>query len=334
MKKAVRPDVSPFDKTAGKANTTLQSGGVSQQQRANTLKRVSTLFGRAKTRLSLRGFDGVFHSQESERKLQERADDFDWESFAQKINNRAVNHRFACECNRVLQRFVFLPSNKAWYFWNLLLLVPSLIECIVYPYYTAQGFPEDPKDPMYYILLGASIFFFLDIFMNFFVARKVEGDESDFIVHIEKLGLLYLKESFGVKLVVLAPLGFVFEPYNRSLKLLHLIKLQRVESFFKFFQPSFFGPIIRNYYRIKLASVLRDDSKKNNIIESNNFIIERTRTRNYINSASILTAILATIYFSSIIWYIITSEQAHGSNIDGGDFVSYFGIDKKDSQDR
>ena len=282
----------------------------------------------------MREFNGVFHSQESERRLQERAEDFDWDSFAQKINNRAVNHHFVCECNRVLQRFVFLPSHKAWYFWNLILLIPSLIECIVYPYYTAQGFPEDPKDPMYYILLSASIFFFLDIFMNFFVARKVEGDESDFIVHIEKLGLMYLKERFGFKLVVLAPLGFIFEKYNRNLKLLHLIKLLRVESFFKFFQPSFFGPIIRNYYSNKLASVLRDDSKKNNIIESNNFIIERTRTRNYINSASILTAILATIYFSSIIWFIITSEQAHGSQVDGADFVSYFGIDKLDSLDR
>lgn len=113
-----------------------------------------------------------------------------------------------------------------------------------------------------------------------------------------------------------------------------MIKLLRVETFFKFFQPSFFGPIIRNYYSNKLASVLRDESKRNNIIESNNFIIERTRTRNYINSASILTAILATIYFSSIIWFIITSEQARYGENNGGDFVSYFGIDKMDSLDR
>lgn len=161
---------------------------------------------------------------------------------------------------------------------------------------------------MYYILYTASVFFLLDIILNFFVARKVEGDESDFIVHIEKLGLMFLKERFGFKLVVLAPLGFIFERYDRNLKLLHLIKLLRAESFLKFFQPSFFGPIIRNYYSNKLARVLKDDSKKFNIIESNNFIIERTRTRNYINSASILTAILATIYFSSIIWFIITSE--------------------------
>ena len=77
-----------------------------------------------------------------------------------------------------------------------------------------------------------------------------------------------------------------------------------------------------------------DDSKKNNIIECNNNIIDRTRMRNYINSASILTAILATIYFSSIIWFIITSEQAHGSTLTGQDFVSYFGIDKLNSLEK
>ena len=61
--------------------------------------------------------------------------------------------------------------------------------------------------------------------MNFFVARKVEGDEADFIVHIEKLGQLYVKEKFFIKLIVLCPFGFIFEKYNRNLKLLHLIKL-------------------------------------------------------------------------------------------------------------
>ena len=70
------------------------------------------------------------------------------------------------------------------------------------------------------------------------------------------------------------------------------------------------------------------------MFESNNFIIERTRTRNYINSARILTAILVTIYFSSIIWFIITSEQAQVGNAEGNDFVSYFGLDKLNSIDK
>ena len=61
----------------------------------------------------------------------------DWEQFVKKVNNKSSGISYICECNRSLQRFVFLPSGDFWYYWNILILFPATIDFILYPYYTA-----------------------------------------------------------------------------------------------------------------------------------------------------------------------------------------------------
>ena len=170
------------------------------------------------------------------------------------------------------------------------------------------------------------VIFVLDIILRFFVARNVEGDESEFIIHIEKLGLAYLKGSFWLDLLLILPLGFIGKYYSDSYQFLHLVKSMRIQKFFKFLEPTFFGPYIRNYYGNKLKEVLKNEDKKNDIIESNNFIIERIKMRNYINSARISLAILGSIYFSSILWFIIINELSKRDEDDENaiNFMTHF----------
>ena len=136
--------------------------------------------------------------------------------------------------------------------------------------------------PLYKIFGLCEIVFILDIILRFFVAKNVEGDESDFITHFEKIGISYLKGSFMFDFILMFPFGFILQN-----DLFHLIKSMRIQKFFKFFEPSFFGPYIRKFYGNKLRKVLLIEDKKNDINQSNNFIMERIRTRNYINSARI-----------------------------------------------
>ena len=84
--------------------------------------------------------------------------------------------------------------------------------------------------------------FLIDIILNFFVAQKVEGNEEDYILHLEKIGLKYLKSKFIFEFIILLPLGFIGSFYDKKLSLLHLIKFCRVNRFIKFFKPSFFMP--------------------------------------------------------------------------------------------
>jgi hypothetical protein len=97
----------------------------------------------------------------------------------------------------------------------------------------------------------------------------VEGDEADYVIHIEKIGLKYLQGKFIFDFIVLLPLGFLGTNFtnNQSLELLHLIKAARVNRFLRFFKPSFYMPQIRRYYQNKLNDVLKNEQKRNNKVE-------------------------------------------------------------------
>jgi hypothetical protein len=60
-----------------------------------------------------------------------------------------------------------------------------------------------------------------------------------------------------------------------------------MREFYRCLQPKFFMPVIRTYYDNQLKKVLKDEKKKHDINESNNFIIERLMSQNYINSIGI-----------------------------------------------
>jgi hypothetical protein len=137
---------------------------------------------------------------------------------------------------------VFLPTGDFWYYWNIFILLFATIDLILYPYYTAQGFPNDIYHPGCILIYISSLIFFFDLILNFFVAQKVEGDESDYVMHIEKIGLKYIYGKFIFDFIVLLPLGMLGSLYSRKLYLLHLIKVERVNRFVRFFKPSFYMP--------------------------------------------------------------------------------------------
>ena len=134
-----------------------------------------------------------------------------------------------------------MPDDDIWYFWNIFILIFAMLESMLYPYFTAQGFPENYLNPSLVLLYLCQIVFTIDIILNFFLALKVKGDESDYILHIEKIGINYLKTNFLRDLLLTLPLGMV-SYFIPRLKILYLVKSVRIERFFKFFKPSFFMP--------------------------------------------------------------------------------------------
>lgn len=94
----------------------------------------------------------------------------DWQDFVEKVNNKSTKISYICECNRYLQRFVFFPTSDFWYYWNIFILLFATIDFILYPYYTAQGFPEEYNHPGIILIYISSFMFFIDLILNFFLA--------------------------------------------------------------------------------------------------------------------------------------------------------------------
>ena len=81
----------------------------------------------------------------------------------------------------------------------------------------------------------------------------------------------------------------------------------RMREFYRFLKPKFFMPVVRTYYDNQLKLVLEDEKKRYDIIESNNFIIERLMTQNYINSIGIMLQVTGIAYLGGIVWiYCVT----------------------------
>ena len=73
---------------------------------------------------------------------------------------------------------------------------------------------------------------------------------------------------------------------------------------------------IRRFYDEKLLNVLMNDKLKDNMDASNNFIIERTQARNFMNSLRIFLSILGGAYFGGIMWYMFVNFYLNLSNED------------------
>lgn len=99
-----------------------------------------------------------------------------------------------------------------------------------------------------------------------------------------------------------------------------------MREFYRFLQPKFFMPLIRNYYDNQLALVLKDEKKKYDINEPNNFIIERLMSQNYINSIGIALQVTGIAYLGGIVWlYCVT----HYLKNDGQEnFMSHYELNQ------
>ena len=125
------------------------------------------------------------------------------------------------------------------------------------------------------LLLAAQIFFLLDILVNFFLATRVEGDEEIYVTDPIQISINYLKGKFITDLILTLPFGFLGNLINPIFSVLHLLKAYRIQQFYFFFQATFYQPKIRTFYSWRLKQVLRDENKKFNMNDSNNFIMAR-----------------------------------------------------------
>ena len=118
----------------------------------------------AADRIASEDYDEICKSMGSENM---EMNNLDWEEFVKKVNNKSNTVSYICECNRSLQRFVFLPTGDFWYYWNIFILLFATIDFILYPYYTAQGFPKDIYHPGCILIYISSLIFCMDLILNF-----------------------------------------------------------------------------------------------------------------------------------------------------------------------
>jgi ABC-type phosphate transport system permease subunit len=54
---------------------------------------------------------------------------------------------------------------------------------------------------------------------------------------------------------------------------------------------------------------MQDEKLKDDINESNNFIMERLRTQNYFNATRIIFSLMVILYYGGIIWFLVISQM-------------------------
>ena len=99
----------------------------------------------------------------------------------------------------------------------------------------------------------------------------------------------------------------------------------RMREFYRFLQPKFFMPVVRTYYDNQLMLVLKDEKKKNDTNESNNFIVERLMSSNYINSIGIALQVTGIAYLGGIIWIYCVTHYLKNEGQDN--FMDYYELD-------
>lgn len=153
----------------------------------------------------------------------------------------------------------------------------AILEFLVYPFALAFGFPESENHPVNISLLITNLIFFLDIALSFLLAVRKEGDQEEYVTNFEKISVLYLKSNFVEDLLIALPLGYIGKCLHQSLEILYAIKVSRLNQIRKFLQPSFYNRHIRKIFSDQLQKVLMNDKLRDNIHQSNNFIIPRLR---------------------------------------------------------
>ena len=125
--------------------------------------------------------------------------------------------------------------------------------CLVYPYALAYGFKTGAVQMAFLVI--AEIFILVDIVFNFFLTYQEEGhtsQEKDFM----KISKRYLFGKFKKDIFVFLPLGLLGEINNGAanngevnnwnlLRLLWLLKLNRLGNVQRITDEKFFNPILR-----------------------------------------------------------------------------------------
>mmetsp|Transcript_41030 Transcript_41030/g.62412 ORF Transcript_41030/g.62412 Transcript_41030/m.62412 type:complete len:223 (-) Transcript_41030:986-1654(-) len=101
------------------------------------------------------------------------------------------------------------------------------------------------------------------------------------------------------------------------------MKAFRLRDFTNLFKPLYIRPIIRKYYHDRLSQVLLDEDKKDNINESNNFIMERLKAQNYVNASRIILGLVFTAFYGGTIWFAMVNQYLKNDD-DDLDFPSVF----------
>jgi len=105
-----------------------------------------------------------------------------------------------------------------------------------------------------------------------------------------------------------------------------MIKSYRMLEFFYFLQGTFYKPKIRAFFEYRLQKVLKDESKKFNMNESNNFIMARLHSQNFMNTMRINLSVLGIVFFTGILWTLLVSYYLKSDEVEE-DFISTYDLD-------
>mmetsp|Transcript_400 Transcript_400/g.359 ORF Transcript_400/g.359 Transcript_400/m.359 type:complete len:123 (+) Transcript_400:2667-3035(+) len=117
----------------------------------------------------------------------------------------------------------------------------------------------------------------------------------------------YYHGRFARDVLLVFPFGEIFSKIHPNLSVLYIIKVYRLKDQTDLFKPNVIRPLLRGWFSEKLKRVLEDDSKKDNIYESNNFIMQRLKAQNFINASRIFFGLTVFAFFTGTLWFAIVN---------------------------
>jgi len=126
----------------------------------------------------------------------------------------------------VINPRVFSPDAKNYKLFKLGKRVFILFEFLIYPYVATKYFPNGVLP----IMILVQLVFIVDIVLNFFKAVRLEEDSKVLNDKADQIAKSYLSSNFLTDFILMLPLGYFGEMVHPQLKILHFIKLFRLQE--------------------------------------------------------------------------------------------------------
>jgi len=156
-------------------------------------------------------------------------------------------------------RFVISPDSRYKQFFNIVIIILSLLSTISAAYFACFGFIEQPIFVALELMMESC--FLVDIILNFLLQYK---DDEDFkpVKDLKKIAIRYLKRFFIIDFLATVPLRYMMLTDDPdTLQLFQLLKLLRLPKLQSVMDTKNFQDMIKSAFRRRLQSVIRNESK-------------------------------------------------------------------------
>jgi hypothetical protein len=106
---------------------------------------------------------------------------------------------------------------------------------------------------------------------------------------------------------VSVPWGTIFGHISDRLWILNIFKILRAFQILEIYSPKFFIPKIREYFNKKIKKVIKNPLKAEDMMQNNNFIMERLRLQNIMSLNRTISIITMLIYIQSVMFYLFVN---------------------------